>query len=124
MSEFDGEGVAERVVVSYPADLSDWGRMQVDTDRFRAYLRRVHDRASEGEAWAEFVGVGCCGDSLDVPMRVERVEGGPRIVGDTAVEFTERAACGLAGGWRVQSEAGPTGSDPATETGPAGETGG
>lgn len=99
---------ADRVVVSYPADLSGWGRRQVDTSRFRAYLRRVHERARQGEEWDEFVGVGCCGDSLDVPLRVERVEGGPRLTDQTAVEFVEREACGLEGGWQVQSAAGPT----------------
>jgi len=100
---------ADRVVVSYPADLSGWGRQQVETSRFRAYLRRVYDTAAAGEEWPEFVGVGCCGDSLDVPLRVERVDGGSRLAEDTAIEFDVREACDLDGGWQVQSEAGPSG---------------
>jgi len=100
---------ARRVVVSYPADLSGWGRHQVETSRFRAYLRRVHDRAAAGDEWPEFVGVGCCGDSLDVPLRVERVDGGSRLADDTQIEFEVREACDLDGGWQVQSEAGPSG---------------
>ncbi len=98
---------ADRVVVSYPADLSGWGRGQVETSRFRAYLRRVHDSAAVGDTWPEFVGVGCCGDSLDVPLQVETVEGGPRLTDETEIVFGVREACGLDGGWQVQSEAGP-----------------
>jgi len=102
---------ADSVVVSYPADLSDWGRGQVETSRFRAYLRRVHDTVAVGEEWPEFVGVGCCGDSLDVPLRVERVDGGSRLTEDTAIEFAVREACDLDGGWQVQSAAGPGDGD-------------
>jgi hypothetical protein len=98
---------ATRLVVSYPADLSDWGRMQVEKQSFRAFIRKTRDRADPGEVWEEFVGVGCCGDTLDVPLRVERVEGGPRLDGDTTVEFEVREACGVDGGWLVQSEAAP-----------------
>jgi hypothetical protein len=102
------EAPAETVTVSYPADLSDWGRDIVEGRPFRAYLRKAHDTARPGDTWAEFVGVGCCGDSLDVPLRVESVAGGFRIDDHTTVEFTVRDACGLQGGWRVQSAAGPT----------------
>jgi hypothetical protein len=98
----------ERLVCSYPADLSDWGRTQVESSSFRAYLRKAHGTATEGDVWAEFVGVGCCGDSLDVPLRVERVDGDQRIGPDTTIEFTVRDACGIDGGWRVQSADGPT----------------
>ncbi|WP_254838689.1 hypothetical protein [Natronomonas marina] len=98
---------ATRLVVSYPADLSDWGRMQLERPEFRAFLRKTHESAEPGDVWEEFVGVGCCGDALDVPLRVERVEGGPRLAAATAVEFEERAACGIEGGWLVQSEAAP-----------------
>jgi hypothetical protein len=100
---------ASHVVLSYPADLSDWGRQQVATDHFRAYLRKVHATAQPGDTWPEFVGVGCCGDSLDVPLRVERVDGGPAITDDTSFTYEEREACDLQGGWRVQSAGGPTG---------------
>lgn len=99
-------GEASHVVVSYPADLSRWGRDIVEDDPFRAYLRKAHGSASEGDQWAEFVGTGCCGSELDVPLRVERVEGGARLTEQTAFEFTVRDACHI-GGWEVQSAAGP-----------------
>jgi len=104
----DGDPVADAVVVSYPADLSDWGRMRVEDRRFRAYLRKVHDEAAPGDRWEEFVGVGCCGNTLDVPLRVERVRGGSRLGADTEVEFEVREACGIDGNWRVQSAGGPS----------------
>jgi hypothetical protein len=99
---------ATRVELSYPADLSGWGRDKVDGSPFRAYLRKTHDTAAPGDVWTEFVGVGCCGDTLDFPLQVESVEGGSRVTEDTAFVYTERAACGIAGGWQVQSAAGPT----------------
>jgi len=101
---------ASRVVVSYPADLSAWGRDRVDCREFRAYLRKTKNRATEGAVWEEFVGVGCCGNTLDVPLRVERSEGGDRLGPETTVEFDVREACGLEGSWRVQSEGGPSAS--------------
>jgi hypothetical protein len=104
----DDPAPARVVSISYPADLSDWGRRQVQTPHFRAYLRRVHDTADTGETWSEFVGVGCCGDTLDVPLGVEAVEGGTRLTDETTFEFEVREACDVQGGWRVQSAAGPT----------------
>lgn len=104
---------ADRIVVSYPADLSSWGRFQVEKPSFRAFLRKTRETARPGEVWEEFVGVGCCGNTLDVPLRVERVEGGDRaddgtrIGPDTAIEYEEREACGVQGSWRVQSADGP-----------------
>jgi len=98
---------ATRVVVSYPADLSLWGRDIVADTPFRAYLRKAHDSAAAGDQWEEFVGVGCCGSALDVPLRVESVEGGERLAEDTEFEFTEREACDIDGGWNVQSAAAP-----------------
>ena len=98
---------ATRLVLSYPADLSEWGRSQVETPWFRAYLRKTRDRAAEGDVFEEFVGVGCCGDSLDVPLRVESVDG-EQIDSDTEISYEVREACGVEGGWRVQSAAGPT----------------
>ena len=100
--------VAERVVVSYPADLSRWGRFQVEKSSFRAFLRKTRDEARQGDVWDEFVGVGCCGNTLDVPLRVERLEGGSRIGPDTEIEYDVREACGLQGSWRVQSKGGPS----------------
>ncbi len=101
------DGTATRVVLSYPADLSKWGRDQLDGRAFEAYLRRMHDEVREGDVWEEFLDVGCCGDTLDVPFRVERVEGGRRMAEDTAFEWVEREACGIGGGWNVQSAGGP-----------------
>jgi hypothetical protein len=101
------EGVATRVTISYPADLSDWGRDQLDGRIFRAYLRRKLDRVQPGDGWEEFLDVGCCGRSLDVPLQVESVSGGDRVGEETAIEYVEREACGIRGGWEVQSAAGP-----------------
>ena len=102
------QDTATRVVVSYPADLSQWGRDTVEGSSFRTYLTKAHDTAREGDEWPEFVGVGCCGNTLDVPLRVEAVEGGPRVTAETAFEFTVREACDIEGGWQVQSADGPT----------------
>ncbi|WP_306056360.1 hypothetical protein [Natronococcus wangiae] len=106
-AEATRDAFAERVVVSYPSDLSDWGRFQVEKPSFRAFLRKTRDTVEEGDVWEEFVGVGCCGNTLDVPLRVEAVEGGPRIVDDTDIEYEVREACGIQGSWRVQSKGGP-----------------
>ena len=106
-SERSTDGPATRVVVSYPADLSNWGRFQVEKPSFRAYLRKTRDRVREGDVWEEFVGVGCCGNTLDVPLRVERVEGGARIDDGTEFEYDVREACDIQGSWRVQSAGGP-----------------
>jgi len=103
-----GTEAAARVVLSYPADLSDWGRGQVDTPHFRAYLRKTLGEVEEGDVREEFVGVGCCGSALDVPLRVEEVQGGSRVGPDTDLEYAVREACGVQGGWRVQSADGPT----------------
>ena len=103
-----GTDAATRVVLSYPADLSEWGRGQVDTPHFRAYLRKTLGAVDEGDVREEFVGVGCCGSTLDVPLRIEEVQGGSRVGPDTDLEYTVREACGVQGGWRVQSADGPT----------------
>jgi len=98
---------ATLVVLSHPNDLSDWGRQTLVDPSFSAYLRKVHDSATEGACWEEFVGVGCCGDTLDVPLVVERVEGDDGVDDDTEFVFEARAKGGVEGGWRVQSAAGP-----------------
>lgn len=98
---------AARIVVSYPADLSTWGRDQLDGRVFRAYLGRKLGEVREGDEWAEFVDVGCCGNTYDVPLRVDHVEGGAAVGPDTEIEYAEREACGVGGGWEVQSAAGP-----------------
>lgn len=97
---------ADTVVLSYPEALSEWGRDQIETDRYRGYFRRVLDDVAVGDEFEEFVDVGCCGDSLDVRFRVERVEGGDAVGDDTAVVYETRRA-DHEGGWRVQSAGGP-----------------
>lgn len=103
---------ATRVVLSYPEGLSDWGREQVETDRYRGYFARVLDRVAVGDRREEFVDVGCCGDSLDVAFRVERIDAGGDAVDEgvvteaTAIAYRTRPG-GVDGGWRVQSAGGP-----------------
>ena len=99
--------IADRVVISYPEYLSQWGRFQVEKPSFRAFLRKTKGRSEEGETWEEFVGVGCCGNTLDVPLRVESIEGGDTLGEGTEIEYVVREACDLDGGWRVQSADGP-----------------
>lgn len=100
---------ASRVVVSYPADLSQWGRDTLDDRPFRAYLRKTLGPVEAGQEVEEFVGVGCCGDTLDVPLRIESVEGGDTVATDTDIEYEVREACGIDGGWKVQSRSGADG---------------
>ncbi|WP_224448586.1 hypothetical protein [Haloprofundus salilacus] len=98
---------ATRVVLSHPKNLSEWGRDQISTDRYRGYLRRKLDEPAVGDAIETFVDTGCCGNSLDVRFRVEAVDGGNLVGDETAVEYAERDET-MEGGWRVQSRAGPT----------------
>jgi hypothetical protein len=100
---------ARRVVVSHPDELSAWARDQLETERFRIYLRRVLDDLTPGHTWEEFVDVGCCGRSLDVPLRIESVDGPERMGPDTEIEYAARETEDgeMAGGWQVQSQAGP-----------------
>jgi hypothetical protein len=107
-ANLDDTDEAKRIVISYPADLSDWGRFQVEKRPFRAYLTKTLGRVAAGDEREVFVGVGCCGNTLDVPLRIEAVEGGPEVTRETGIEYTVREACGLQGGWRVQSADGPT----------------
>ena len=107
----DASTVADRVVVSYPEDLSGWGRFQVEKPSFQAFIRKTRAEAEPGDVWEEFVGVGCCGSTLDVPLRVESIEGGSRIGDETQIDYEVREACGLEGSWRVQSKGGPSRAD-------------
>lgn len=97
---------ATRVVISYPDELSDWGRQQVEADRYRAYLKKTMGEVAVGDEFEEFADVGCCGDSLDIPFRVEAVEGGDEVGPETDLEYVERDG-EMAGGWMVQSAAAP-----------------
>ena len=101
------ESTADTVVVSYPSDFSTWGRDQLEKRSYRAYLRRTRDRPRVGDVWEEFVDVGCCGNALDVALRVERVEGGTRMGPDTEIVYESRDDGSVEGGWRVQSADGP-----------------
>lgn len=103
----EGTETATRLVVSYPADLSDWGRYQVEKPAFQAFIRKTWSDIEEGDIFEEFVGVGCCGDTLDVPLRVETLDDGRQLGDETPIEFVERAASGIDGCWRVQSAGGP-----------------
>jgi hypothetical protein len=102
----DPAGEATRVVVAHPASLSRWGRDQLTGPRFRRYLRRVLDDVAVGDEWEEFVDVGCCGNAMDVPLRIEAIEGPPRVGDGTEIEFAERDV-EMRGGWAVQSAEGP-----------------
>lgn len=107
-SQTNDADAATRVVVSYPADLSRWGQFQIDQRHFKAFLRRTKTgELNVGDIWEEFLDVGCCGDTLDVPLRVERVEDGSQFGPDTEIVYEEREACGMQGGWKVQSADGP-----------------
>lgn len=97
---------ASRILVSYPADLSEWGRLQLDNRSFKSYLKRTK-RATPGTTWSVFLDVGCCGNTYDVPLRVEQVEGGSTLGPGTTINYEERAACGIDGGWSVQSAGAP-----------------
>jgi hypothetical protein len=97
---------ARRVVISYPDELGEWSRDQLTTARFKGYLRRVHDEIEAGTTLEEFVDVGCCGASPDIPLRVESVEGPGRLGPETAIEFVAREGEATSG-WEVQSRAGP-----------------
>ena len=108
-SESESE-TATRVVVSYPSNLSDWGRDQLEGHRFKTYLRKTktHSDLEPGAIWEEFVDTGCCGDTLDVPLHVETVDGSPVMGPETGIVYTEREDGTVEGGWLVQSAAGPT----------------
>ena len=99
---------AVRAVISHPADLSSWGRRQLETPWFAAYLRKTIGDRRDGDGWEEFLDVGCCGDTLDVPLRLERLEGGDEVGPETDIAYEEREESGIRGGWRVQSAGGPS----------------
>ena len=106
---------ATSVTLSFPADLSRWDRDQLTTNHMRAYLKKTQGPAREGDVWEVFLDVGCCGDSPDVPLRVEAVESASgdddvELDENTRIEYVERDACGVNTGWKVQSEDGPPAS--------------
>jgi len=107
MSELDTvdrAAAADRVVLSYPADLPDRAVERLSAAYYRKYLTKTLGRVEAGETGEEFTDVGCCGSQRHVRLRVERVEGGSRVGPETAVEYVAREACGLDGEWTVQNE--------------------
>lgn len=86
-----------RVVLSFPDDLSGWGRRQLETPWVRAYLRKTLGDVREGDITEEFLDVGCCGSTLDVSLRVERLEGTGAVTSATAVEYVPRKEAGADG---------------------------
>lgn len=96
------DDAARRVVLSHPADLSKHARRRIRDAYYRTYLARVHDEVAAGDVWEEFTDVGCCGSQTDVPLRVERVEGGPTIDESTEIDYVEREAAGLGSAWAAQ----------------------
>ena len=106
-SATESRKLATRIVLSYPSDLGQHGRRRIEADHFKKWLRRTREEAVEGDLWEEFTDVGCCGSHMDVPLRVERVEGGSVVDFDTVIAYEEREACGLNPGWSVQHDEPP-----------------
>ncbi|MFB6191833.1 MAG: hypothetical protein ABEI11_00760 [Haloarculaceae archaeon] len=100
----DGAEYATLIRLSYPADLGTHGEKRIRTDYYRRYLRTRKTRAEPGDEWDEFTDVGCCGSRMDVPLRVEAVEGGPLVGERTDIEYVEREACGVSPGWSAQHD--------------------
>lgn len=94
---------ASRVVISYPADLSDWSADQLRTPWFERYLRKTLGEIHQDDEFEEFVDIGCCGNSLDIPLRIESIEDGTKVGDATVIDWTTRAACDVDGGWTAQS---------------------
>jgi len=96
------ETEATRVVLSYPADLTDWDREQLETPWYVGYLRNVLAEPVAGDVFEEFVDIGCCGTSREVPLKVEAVVGGDRVGENTDIEYTVRESGDLPDAWDVQ----------------------
>lgn len=95
---------ADRVVQSVPADVGRHGRDRLGQEHYKTWLRKTREAVAVGDEWAEFTDVGCCGSRMDLPLRVEAVTGGSRMGPETAIEYTEREACGVDPGWSVQND--------------------
>lgn len=81
--------MAARVTLAAPSG-DDRTVDAVDSDRYRAYLRRVHaGPVAVGDEWEEFVSRGC-GSTRDVTLTVESAEGGEEISEGTAFAFEPR----------------------------------
>ena len=79
------DAVADRVVLRY-APGAHCVTEELATSRYSAFLRRAEDGpVAVGDEWDHFVSRGC-GDTRDVTLTVDAVEGGNRVGDDT--EFT------------------------------------
>ncbi|QLH78557.1 hypothetical protein HZS55_15220 [Halosimplex rubrum] len=99
------DDAADRIVVSFrspevDADGADgwwvadsaWIVEKMAEPSYRRYLRWAHaGPVAVGEEWEEFVNCGCANPE-DVILRVETVEGGSAMGGDTDVEVVPRKA--------------------------------
>lgn len=84
----DGNTAARVTLAVSPSD--DRTLDALDSERYRAYLRRVHaGPVAVGEEWKEFVSRGC-GSTRDVTLTVESVEAGEEIGEGTAFAFESR----------------------------------
>ena len=92
---------ADRIVVSYPDGLGAWRADQLKHERFAKYLRKTLGEVHEGYEFEEFVDVGCCGTTPDIPLRVEAIEGGPIVGPETEIEWVGREEA-VENGWNVQ----------------------
>lgn len=82
---------ATRVLLSF-APPDERTAEALDTERYRAYLRRAHSGpVAVGDEWDEFVSRGC-GSTRDATLRVEDVEGGETVGEETAFAFEPREA--------------------------------
>ncbi len=83
------------------------GSDDVDGSPQRAYVRKAHNTAP-GRRVTESIGVGCWATRWTSRSRSNPSRAGPSVTEDTEFVDTEREACGIAGGWQVQTAAGPT----------------
>ncbi|MFC7026494.1 hypothetical protein ACFQJ5_01010 [Halomicroarcula sp. GCM10025324] len=71
---------------------SEWLQESMTEATYLRYLRWAHaGPVSVGDEWDEFVNCGCASPQ-DVVLRVERVEGGTGIGGDTTIDVVSRKA--------------------------------
>lgn len=94
MSDTASTEPATRVVLTYdPAAIDDvsryWVEDELSKDAYEGYIRRTYDDVNQGAELEEFVSKGCS-VPMDVCLRVERLDDGTRIGGDTVVDIQRR----------------------------------
>lgn len=82
------------VVVSYPAEVSGWAQLQLQTPWFKGYLRRTLGTVRKGESRKEFVDVGCCGHSPSIELRIES-PGTIVVDEETEIRFVKRESAAV-----------------------------